>query len=1029
MVFFVPVCSELRSMNVLAKNLLILASAGSGKTFQLGNRVIGLVAGGVAPEQIVALTFTRKAAGEFADSVLSKLAKAASDEQTAAALRKDLALPTADFGETLERVVRALPRFTLGTMDSFFSKVIRGFQYELGLTGGMFELLEGPRLAAAQDELLDSLLGETLQDEGGEEFFQAFRRAMVGKEELKVVAGLREFVDEWHGWYRVAQAAAWGPPELAGVALTDWEEHKHGLVDHVERNLAGLTYTDKRQAAALAAVLENLREHTIGSGSLGGAKSLLAGVLAAVAAGGSGPLEVKFQKDFAIGGAAGDGLRKVVELAARCELAAALARTRAVREVMAVYDARCEQRLRRRGRLGFDDVKFLMGEWAQSEDARLRREAVDFRLDARFEHWLLDEFQDTSRADWLGLLPLLDEAAGAGNGSLFIVGDRKQAIYAWRGGEVGLFDEVMRRYHGGLEIEAMAESWRSCPEVLELVNQVCGDTATMRELFGEAADRWQWQEHVAAAPLQTPARRGEARVEVVAGKWDERVARLAELLGELEIGQRALSCGVLVRNNDKVRAVADALREAGFEVIEEGRREPAKDHPVGVALWHLLKWLADPADGFAREVVAMSPLAAVVRERFGETWEAGWEGLSARAAELGFAGMVEELVEVCWEEWSDFGRRRAGDLMAALADLDAQGGGTLREAADRVGRLEVSQSPGVAAVQVMTIHKAKGLGFDVVVVPDVPGDGIPQAQRFTVAEGAGWLSQTPPKWAREILPEIREPEARWAADQRYEAMCMLYVALTRAKRGLYVLLEPPPKSREDGKASLSNWLETAVGSNGEPGVVYQRGTPDWIAEVPLMQQAPAVAERPPLGAGVARRERLRPSGPAAATGAGKVPHNAGALRFGHAVHAAFERVGWLDESAPDLPADEAGQAVAGMLGEAGLRELFERRGRNVELFREQPLDAVIDGKWLSGVVDRLHVHRDAAGTVTRVEVVDFKTDVVASPQVLLDRHADQMQAYQAALALAFPGAEVGCYLVSTQLRLAVAVGGEQFSSR
>ena len=89
---------------------------------------------------------------------------------------------------------------------------------------------------------------------------------------------------------------------------------------------------------------------------------------------------------------------------------------------------------------------------------------------------------------------------------------------------------------------------------------------------------------------------------------------------------------------------------------------------------------------------------------------------------------------------------------------------------------------------------------------------------------------------------------------------------------------------------------------------------------------------------------------------------------------------------------------------------------------------MIDGKWLSGVVDRLHVHRDAAGTVTRVEVVDFKTDVVASPQVLLARHADQMRAYQAALALAFPGAAVSCHLVSTQLRLAVAVGGEWASS-
>ena len=62
--------------NILAKNLLILASAGSGKTYQLGNRVIGLIGrDDVDPERMVALTFTRKAAGEFADSVLTKLAQ------------------------------------------------------------------------------------------------------------------------------------------------------------------------------------------------------------------------------------------------------------------------------------------------------------------------------------------------------------------------------------------------------------------------------------------------------------------------------------------------------------------------------------------------------------------------------------------------------------------------------------------------------------------------------------------------------------------------------------------------------------------------------------------------------------------------------------------------------------------------------------------------------------------------------------------------------------------------------------------
>jgi len=1007
-------------MIIPKKNLLILASAGSGKTFQLGNRVIGLVARGVAPERIVALTFTRKAAGEFADAVLTKLAAAATSEAAAAKLRHDLALPEADFGEALERVLRVLPRIMLGTMDSFFAKVVRGFQYELGLTGGRFDLLEGARAAAARDELLGSVLGAAPADGGGDAFFHAFRRAMLGKESLRVLDGLREFVAEWQGRYRATRQLAWGPEILAGETPGAWEQGKHGLLATVRAGLDSIKTTNKRQRAALEKVLNDLEAHAIGSGSLGGASGLLESVLAAAAANGAGGLELKYFKEFVIGGTAGAALREAVELAAHCEMAAALQRTRAVREVVASFDALCEQRLRRRGMLGFDDVKFLMGEWAGSEKARLGRDAVDFRLDARYDHWLLDEFQDTSRADWLGLQPLLDEAAAAddGKGSMFIVGDRKQAIYAWRGGDVGLFDEVMRRYQGfELEIEPMDESWRSCPEVLALVNQVCGNQSILQNLFAQAAVRWRCEEHVATAALQNPAKRGEARVEMVAGKWAERLERLTELLGELGIGQRAVTCGVLLRNNNQVREVADHLRAADFDVIEEGRREPAKDNAVGIVLGHILKWLADPADGFAREVIEMSPLAALLRGRFGEAWQAVWEGLSGRAATVGFAGMLEEVIEPGWDELSDFGRRRAGDVLAALAALDAQGGASVREAADRVERLEVAQSPGVAAVQVMTIHKAKGLGFDVVVLPDVPTDDIPQTQRFSVAEGDGWISQTPPKWARDILPHMREAEARWAADQRYEAFCTLYVALTRAKRGLYVLLELPPKTRADDRASLANWLEQALGAGGEAGVIYQSGAADWIEAVPLTKPPEPAAAPAALAAGVARRERRTPSNAKHHLPSGAAVRQAAAgMRFGSAVHAAFERVGWIDEAAAELPEDDAGRLVAGLLENANLRGTFERGGRHVQLLREQAIDALIDGRWLSGVIDRLHVHRDGAGAVTRVEVIDFKTDALGSLDELVARHRDQMQAYREVMERAYPGATVDCIILSTYLK-------------
>ena len=168
-------------IDILAKNLLIRASAGSGKTYQLGSRVVGLVGvRGVDPERIVALTFTRKAAGEFADAVLTKLAKAARDRGEEERLGGELGGAVAA-GETLARVVRALPRLRLGTLDGFFARVVRAFQHELGLSGGRFELIEGPRLEAALADIRADLLGDRLDGAAGAGFLHAFKRATAGR--------------------------------------------------------------------------------------------------------------------------------------------------------------------------------------------------------------------------------------------------------------------------------------------------------------------------------------------------------------------------------------------------------------------------------------------------------------------------------------------------------------------------------------------------------------------------------------------------------------------------------------------------------------------------------------------------------------------------------------------------------------------------------------------------------------------------------------------------------------------------------
>lgn len=988
--------------DILSKNLMILASAGSGKTYQLGNRVIGKVgAEEVDPERIVALTFTRKAAGEFADSVLSKLADAATTPKEREQLFKDLRR-TIDVEATLQKIVMALPRFQLGTMDGFFARIVRGFQYELGLTGGKFDLVQGPKLEAAVSDILSGLLVDALEGGEAEEFLHAFKRATMGREERRVADLLSDFFKQWQGLWKSGLNLE-GMDEAFGVlpSVAEWEEKKRGFAQALRKTVAGIEWTRKGQDKAYEKLIDAFEAHSVGSGSLGKAGKMFDGVCEWSL--GGGPMVLKHYKEFTPGPVAEDVFRNMLDLLRGCEMSAAVERTKAVVELVRRFDDECERRLRRKGMLGFDDVKLLMGAWVKGEEKRLQREAVDFRLDARYDHWLLDEFQDTSRAEWRGMEPLLNEAFSDFDKSVFIVGDTKQAIYGWRGGDVALFDEIKEHYAGELEVDSMPDSWRSCEAVLDLVNQVCGDVPSIGELFGTGlAERWPWQEHVAAKQGVT----GESRVEVVSGKSEDRYERVVELLHELGIGKKNLSCGVLVRTNAQLTALAELLRAEGFDVIEEGSRKPTSDHAVGVAIYQLIAWLADPSNDFARKVLVMSPLEGVLQQRYDGMALKAWEKLLAQAGAEGFATMVESLLEPVWDGISEFGRRRAGDVIGALAAFDAGGGGSARDALRWITDLEIPQSPGSAAVQVMTVHKSKGLGFDVVILPEIDDAQVPNGGRFQISQGANWILQNPASWVREAYPMLAAEESKWEEEQRYEAMCVLYVALTRAKRGLYVLLPEDKKSRDDGWASPANLIRRAVSADGE-GEVFRSGDSQWLDEVEdreLAEEGEDVA----LGEAKPMRGRSTPSGAKADTKGAVVDSSTG-RKFGSEVHEVFERVGWVDEVDPELPDSEAGQLVKELLEMSDIRQGFERAGREMQLYQEQSVEVIDQGKWLSGIVDRLVVGEGS------VEIIDFKTDAVESGEVLIERYKGQMEAYRRVMRTLYPDHEISCRLLSTKL--------------
>ena len=143
-------------------HVMILASAGSGKTYRLTNRFVRLLALGARPERIVALTFTRKAAGEFFDEILNKLARAARQPAFAAQLAADIGVPRLgppDFMKMLRDVTNEMHRLRLGTFDGFFARIARNFPLELGLAGD-FEILQEHAARMERARVLRQMLRE-----------------------------------------------------------------------------------------------------------------------------------------------------------------------------------------------------------------------------------------------------------------------------------------------------------------------------------------------------------------------------------------------------------------------------------------------------------------------------------------------------------------------------------------------------------------------------------------------------------------------------------------------------------------------------------------------------------------------------------------------------------------------------------------------------------------------------------------------------------------------------------------------------
>jgi ATP-dependent helicase/nuclease subunit A len=1053
---------------------VISASAGSGKTFQLAHRYIRLLAQDTAPDRICALTFSRKAAGEIFESIVERLCHAAaSDEQArrTAEIAGIPALTAAGATAMLRAVLSALNRLHVGTLDSFIVSVVRAFPVELGVPMD-FRVMssEGAEAAELRMQILSSVFDPRRTDEATRrELLEAFKQATFGREEKAFGDKLDDFIESLREQvYRVLpDGSRWGEREAIWGDAAPWRPPpgEAGLNDAADRVLAlveeqGWSAAVCERWRGFAEAVRTFRPGVPWSPPLTYLAEKLLPVSQALE---NGAAEVKLNRSTCLlEGPLCEAVRELVRHVVGGELRCAAETTRGLFRVLDLFERLYDARARRLGLLSFSDAQYLLtaGSAAGAGLVMTRnvhaqdRLYIDYRLDCQLDHWLLDEFQDTSDLQWAVLHNLLDEILqdDTGRRSLFYVGDVKQSIYRWRGGNPRLFGAILDHYGARIRQRHLAVSFRSSPAIMETANRVF-DGLPEDVLPAQAVARWRgiWREHETAPPLRD--RPGYAcliepdhQEGAVKPEDEDRYRLVGGLLRDLRPLERGLSAAVLVRTNAAGTAVVDLLRREcpGMTVVHEGSA-CILDTPVVTLLLSVLRFAAHPADTLAWRHIQMSPLYAKLTAGKLDTADALCLDVLHGTQQAGFhqtLGRYGALLERAGA-MDDFGRMRLADLLAAADEFDATGSRDVDAFLRTVEAFEVRELAGDHAVRVMTVHQSKGLGFDVVILPDLMGRSVDKAHNldFLIAREAqseqpAWILKAPRRLVGEADPTLCARYAEEDADACFDALCVLYVALTRAKRGLYMISSFAGKtSRALTEAALLKQvlapdIDARGGDAFELGGVsarrfYETGDARWYEQVAPVVSRETLCEVT-LADDFARRaslrRRLHPMAPSseeeAVFPASRLfsAESRDVVDFGRVIHALLEKVEWIEDAdadrivaeaqpgapaAPDVIRDAASQ-FRQVLAMAEVRALLARPEGRVRLWREKSFELVTEeGYWMTGVFDRVVIRETASGEVESACIVDYKSSLVENERQIarkLDVYRPQLDSYRTALA-------------------------------
>jgi len=1034
---------------------VIRASAGTGKTFQLSNRFLGLLARGEPIDAILASTFTRKGAGEILDRVLERLAVAALEPDELAELRKFL--PVDEFTQEealalLRSLLKNLHRLRVGTLDGFFMQIAKSFSLELGIPPG-WKIVDEVVYKAIQTRAISQLLAR----QGSTDALRMVHLLSGGQSKRTVASEIDTLVTDLYDTFLEAPPEAWGrlqlPPAMAGDLLPNDE-----LLKTIDR-IAAYKTEDKRIAGAIAKEMTRAREEDWPA-------FLGAGIAAKVA-----QCDTTYYRKPIPDDLVALYQRLVSHAWAKMRMSIAI-QNEATRDMLSRFDGLFSLLKQTARAMRFTDITHTLAARELTEHLG----DVAYRLDGRIRHLLLDEFQDTSPQQWLVLRPFARfttdtaQATPTEPRSSFCVGDMKQAIYGWRGGVAEIFDAIDRDLEG-LGKDNLDGSWRSSAVVIDTVNRVFSNIESnpiVESKYKAAGIEWQqrYKHHTTHRDklpgycrLLTAAEAGEGESQDVVTLRCA-AARIKQIVTQAP----GRSVGVLVRRNKSVARLIFELRRLGVPASEEGGN-PLTDSPAVEAVLSLMRLADHPGDVASRFHVATGPLA----KPLGLT---DWRDESA-AIELsrtireqlltdGYGATLDRIAPLLAPSLD---RRDLGRLLQLVELGYLYHGETTARPIDFVRQVESRRiaTPATADVRVMTIHQSKGLQFDAVVLPEldarfISGQTPVAVGRATPTSPIDCVCRRVSQKIQAYLPaDIRNIFERQKQLQAEEALCLLYVAMTRAVCSLDMIIAPSKEKEKSVPSTAAGILRGALVEDDPSGRVEPRtelfvaGDPQWYEKLgPKEAREDETIEldvklAPP---DPSTRRGLRRQSPSGLEGGTTVDladrlrsQGDDAMLRGTLVHAWFERIDWLEQGVPDRSAIE--RLTIGLLGRRHLRRTdpsvffamleqpsiksllsratylspgednaisravagADRSSLELRVMNELPF-AVRDGETITqGYIDRLVVLYQG-GQPVAADIVDWKTDRVdpSDPAKLADRvdyYRPQIEAYRAAVSKLF----------------------------